>query len=50
MANSDFVIINTVHNNGHGEFVLLVSRLSVLIILLVVAAIFIAVHMDARSK
>ena len=34
------------YNIGHGKFVLLVS----LIILLVVAAIFVAVHTDGRSK
>ena len=28
MANSGFVVINTVHNNGHRESVLLVSSLS----------------------
>ena len=50
MANSGFVVINAVHNNDHSEFVLLVSILSVLIILLVVAAIFVAVHTDGQSK
>ena len=40
MANSGFV----------GESVLLVSSLSVLIILLVVAAIFVAVYTDGQSK
>ena len=50
MANSGFIVINSVHNNDHGESVLLVSSLSVLIILLVVAAIFVAVHMDGQSK
>ena len=49
MENSRFVVINTVHNNGHGESVLFVSSFSVLIVLLVVAAIFVAVHTDARS-
>jgi len=39
MANSGFIVINAVHNNGHSESVRLVSSLSVLIILLVVAAI-----------
>ena len=34
MANSRFVVINTVHNNGHGESVRLVSSFSVLIVLL----------------
>ena len=34
------------YNIGHGKFVLLVS----LIVLLVVAAIFVAVHTDGRSK
>jgi len=34
MANSSFVVINAVHNNAHGESVLLVSSLCVLIILL----------------
>jgi len=37
------------HNNGHGESVLLASSLSVLIVL-VVAAIFVAVHTDGPSK
>ena len=50
MANSRFVCINAVRNNGHGESVFLVSSLSVLIVLLVVAAIFVAVHMDGQSK
>ena len=50
MANSRFVVINAAHDNGHGESVLLVSSLSILIVLLVVAAIFIAVHMDGQSK
>ena len=50
MANSGFIVINSVHNNDHGESVLLVSSLSVLIILLVVAAIFVAVHTDGQSK
>ena len=50
MANSRFVVINTVHNNGHGESVCFVSSFSVLIVLLVVAAIFVVVHTDARSK
>ena len=36
--------------NAHGESVLLVSSLSVLIVLLVVATIFTAVHTDGRSK
>ena len=48
MADSRFVIINAVHDNGHGESVLLVSSLSVLIVLLVVAALFVAVHMDGQ--
>ena len=39
MANSRFVVINAVHDNGHRESVLLVSSLSVLIVLLVVAAL-----------
>ena len=46
MTNSGFIVINAVHNNDHGEPVLLVSSLSVLIIFLVVAAIFVAVHTD----
>ena len=53
MANSGFVVINAAHNNGHGESILLISSLSVLIVLLVVAAIFVAVHTkatDGRSK
>ena len=50
MANSGFIVINAVHNNDHGESVLLVSSLSVLIILLVVAGIFVAVHMDGQIK
>ena len=50
MAKSGFVVINTTHNIGHGKFILLVSSLSVLIVLLVVAAIFVVVHMDGRSK
>ena len=32
MANSRFVVINAVHDNDHGESVLLVSSLSVLIV------------------
>ena len=48
MANSGF--INAVHNNDHGESVFLVSSLSALIILLVVAGIFVAVHTDGQSK
>ena len=47
MANSSFVVINTTHNNAHGESVLLVSSLSVL---LIVAAILVAVHTDGQSK
>ena len=50
MTNSGFIVINSVHNNGHGESVFLVSSLSVLIILLVVAAIFVAVHTDGQRK
>ena len=50
MANSRFVVINAAHDNGHGESVLLVFSLSVLIILLVVAAIVVAVHTDGQSK
>ena len=50
MANSRFVVINAAHNNGHGESVLLVSSPYVSIILLVVAAIFVVVHMDGQSK
>ena len=50
MANSGFIVINAVHNNDHGESVFLVSSLSVLIILLVVAGIFVAVHTDDQSK
>ena len=50
MAYSGFIVINSVHNIGHGESVLLASSLSVLIILLVVAVIFVAVHMDGQSK
>ena len=46
MANSGFIVFNATHNIGYGKFVLLVSSLSVLIFLLVVAAIFVAVHMD----
>ena len=43
MANSRFVVINAVHNNWHGESVLLVSSLSVVIVLVVMVAIFVAV-------
>ena len=50
MANSGFIVINAAHNNDHGESVFLVSSLSVLIILLVVAGIFVAVHMDVQIK
>ena len=50
MANSSFVVINAMHNNAHGKSVLLVSSLSVLIVLLVVATIFVAVHTDGQSK
>ena len=50
MANSRFVVINAAHDNGRGESVLLVSSLSLLIVLLVVAAIFVAIHTDGRSK
>ena len=53
VANSGFVVINAAHNNGHGESILLISSLSVLIVLLVVAAILVAVHTkatDGRSK
>ena len=50
MTNSCFVFINAAHDNGHGESVVLVSSLSVLIVLLVVAAIFVTVHMDGQSK
>ena len=49
MANSRFVVINAVHDNGHGESVLLVSGLFVLIVLLIVAVIFVAVHTDGQS-
>ena len=48
MANSGFIVINAVHNNDHGESVFSVSSLSVLIILLVVAGIFVAVHTDGQ--
>ena len=50
MVNSCFVVINAAHNNGHGKSILLVSSLSVLIVLLVVAAIVVAVHMDGQGK
>ena len=50
MANTGFVVINATHNIGHGKFVLLVSSPSVLIILLVVATIFVAVHTNGQSK
>ena len=50
MANSGFVVINTTHNIGHSKFVLLVSSLSVLIVLLVLAAIFVVVHTDGQRK
>ena len=50
MVNSRFVVINAAHNNGHGKSVLLVSSLTVLIVLLVVAVIFVAVHTDGQSK
>ena len=50
MANSRFVVINAAHDNGHGESVLLDFSLSVLIVLLVVAAIVVAVHTDGQSK
>ena len=50
MANSRFVVINVTHNIGHANFVLLVSSLSVLNVLLVVAAIFVGVHTDGQSK
>ena len=50
MANSSFVVINATHNNAHGESVLLVSSLCVVIVLLIVATIFVAVHTDDRSK
>ena len=50
MANSGFIVFNATHNIGHGKFFLLVSSLSVLIFLLVVAAIFVAVHTDGQSK
>ena len=38
------------HNYAHGKSVLLVSSLSVLIVLLIVAAIFTAVYTDGQSK
>ena len=50
MANSRFIVVNAAHDDGHRESVLLVSSLSVLIVLLVVAAIFIVVHTDGQSK
>ena len=50
MANSGFVVINATHNNGNGESVLLVSSLSVLIVFLVVAAIFIVVATHGWPK
>ena len=50
MAYSGFIVINAVHNNDHGESIFLASSLSVLIILLVVAAIFVAEHTDGQSK
>ena len=49
MGNSGFVVINAAHNS-HGESVLFVSSHSVLIVLLVVAAKFVAVHTDGQSK
>ena len=48
MGNSRFVVLNATHNIGHGESVFLVSSLSVLIVLMVMAAIFVAVQMDGR--
>ena len=50
MANSGFIVFNAMHNIGHGKFFFLVSSLSVLIFLLVVAVIFVAVHTDGQSK
>ena len=43
MANSRLVFINPARNNGHSKSLLLVSGLSVSIVLLVVAAIFVGV-------
>ena len=42
-------VINTVHNNGHSESVRLVFSLCI-IVLLVVAAIFVVVHMHGWPK
>ena len=56
MANSGFVVISTAYNNNHRESVLLVPTVFFcpsLIVLLHVAAIFVAVHMkatDSRKK
>ena len=47
MASSGFVVINTTHNIGHGKFVLSVFSLSILIVFLIVAAKFVAVHTDS---
>ena len=44
------VVINAMHNIGHGKFVLLVSRFFFSIILLVVAAIFVAVYTDGQVR
>ena len=46
MASSDFVVIDTVHNNNHGE-----SALLVLVFLFNhFQAIFVAVHTDTQRK
>ena len=42
--------MNAAHNDGHGESDLLVFSLSVVIILLVVAAMFVVVDTDGQSK
>ena len=47
MTNSGFVVVNAAYNNGHDGFVLLAFQS--LILLLYVAAIFIAVHMKAME-
>ena len=47
MTNSGFVVVNAAYNNGDGKFVLLVFQS--LILLLYVAAIFVAVHMKAMG-
>ena len=45
-----FVVMNAAHNDGPGESDLLVSSLSVVIILLVVAAMFVVIDTDGQSK